>query len=621
MKSRLSVLFGIAIGIAISGDWGGGGMSGVDAFISGVRPRFTNVLLADKKGYPISQRYYEESLKRLNNRELREMREIGMMEGDSIIIIRRREYSTNNDTILDDVDDDDGDDGDDMDDDGDDMDGNDSQDGEVDLRDRRIHQEHREINRRNHAIQKMMERYENNQVGSRGGMGGKGGKGSKTENFEVVYNGSITFADIGGFDSIKSEMLQCVDMLQNWETYARFSVRTPKGLVLEGPPGNGKTMLARAFASEAGVAFIPVSGAEFQDKYIGVGSSKVRELFNLAIDNRPCIIFIDEIDALGRRRSDSGESGGGGAERDNTLNQLLVEMDGFRNNTGIFVIGATNRADLLDPALMRPGRIDKRIYVGMPDVVARRFIVDIHIKGKPNTLGREGVGELVSMTGGFSGAQIENLLNEAMIFALKSKREVFHRSDIDVIYNRMISGTQSEAHIISDDMLERICVHEMGHSLMGLFCKHHPLMKKVVINMMSPKNPGMTIFEDDGDGNMLSTRDALVERIGILYGGQIAEKLIYGEGMVSSGAISDYEEARKVAQRMVLEFGMGGRYSGIGEKSKEKIDEEIEKLLCGGYDYAYSVLQSKRDCIVSGSAILKRDMSVTRKDLLAYLML
>lgn len=548
--------------------------------------------------YPISRNYYEESIKRLisNNKTINNIKLLRLYNPElwnqnnkePLIIIHHIETvtatSNNNDTTIDED---------------------------------TIEKQH--INRRNHTFKKLIERYNNQEKEEKEEKEENKHIDKKSEHFEIIYNNQITFMDIGGLDTIKTEMLQCVDMLKNWKKYSRFSVRTPKGLILEGPPGNGKTMLAKGFAGESGVNFIAVSGAEFQDKYIGVGSSKIRELFKLASKNIPCIIFIDEIDALGRNRND--DNSGGNAERDNTLNQLLVEMDGFRNNTGIFVIGATNRADLLDPALMRPGRIDKRIYVGMPDIIARRFIIDIHIEGKPNTFGKDKITELVSMTSGFSGAQIENLLNEAMLLALKNNKEEFNMLDINIIYNRILGGTQSEEHIITDELLERICVHELGHSIMGLLCKYHPLMKKVVINLNSPINPGMTIFEDD-ESIKLDTYESLFERISILYGGRIAELLIYGEGLISNGASSDYNEALEIAQKMVIDYGMGkNQYSGIGESSKKKIDIEVEKILKNCYDNTYSILQNKKDCIISGSAILKKNKSITRRDLQAYLML
>jgi cell division protease FtsH len=431
----------------------------------------------------------------------------------------------------------------------------------------------------------------------------RSGASKKSENFEVITKFPYRFADVGGYENVKAELAQCVDILSNHTKYTRFNVRIPRGIIFEGPPGNGKTMMAKALAGEAGIPFIPVSGSQFQEKYVGVGSSRIRELFELAKKNAPVIIFIDEIDAVGRTRSGTGESSG--AERDNTLNELLVAMDGFKNNSGIFVIGATNRADLLDPALLRPGRIDKRIYIGNPDSKTREAILRIHTRGKPYCA-RISISDLVDMTAGLSGAQIENLMNEAMINALRCDREIVSSDDIDLIMNKMMVGWQPIEHQFTSDMIDHIAIHELGHAIVGLLSQHHARMTKIVINLSAPKSPAYTVFEPTT--TPLYTREALSEHLMILLGGRIAEEVFYNVS-VTTGAINDFEEALKLAEKMVVYYGMGKQliYPSGSEKYKELIDTEVSELIHSAYDRSRFIIENSKDFILEAVELLKRD--------------
>jgi cell division protease FtsH len=425
----------------------------------------------------------------------------------------------------------------------------------------------------------------------------------KSKNFEVIKKYHLRFRDIGGYEKVKEELLQCVDILRNYTKYARFNVRIPRGLILEGPPGNGKTLLAKGLAGESGCSFISVSGADFQEKYVGVGSTRIKELFTLANKHIPCIIFIDEMDALGRKRSSDGESSSN--ERDNTLNALLVELDGFKNNTGIFVVGATNRVDLLDSALTRPGRMDKKIYIGLPDAYTREAILGIHLKGKPYD---ESIvmKDLVDITDGLSGSQIENLLNEAMLYALRIGHEIFTFKELDMMINKMMAGWQPVEHVFSSDIIDHIAIHEMGHAIVGLLSKHHSKMSKVIINLSSPKTPGYTVFE--GSTSNIYIRESLFEHLMILLAGRIAEEAFYQES-VSTGALNDFEEALKLAQKMVMYYGMGKSviYPSLSEKYKEQIDNEVLCLIDAAYKYAQNIIENSKDLIFETAEILKEE--------------
>jgi len=425
----------------------------------------------------------------------------------------------------------------------------------------------------------------------------------KSENFEVITDFPITFKDVGGYEHIKEELRQCIDILKNINKYKAYNVRTPKGIILEGPPGNGKTLLAKGMAGEAHINFIAVSGSQFQEKYVGVGSSRVRELFQLASRNLPCIIFIDEIDAVGRARSGDGETSS--SERDNTLNELLVGLDGFKNTDGIFLIGATNRLDLLDPALVRPGRIDKSIFIGPPNSKAREFIIDIHIRGKPvdSTITKN---ELVELTRGFSGAQIENLLNEAMLFTLRENRTEITYNDIDNVMNRMMAGWQSSNHEFTEEMINHIAVHEFGHVIVGMLCQYHSKIKKVTINLASPKSPAYTVFETEDA--TIYTKQTLFEHLMILLAGRIAEYEIFGSAFVSTGASNDFEESIKLAEKMVMYYGMGRStiYPSMSEKYKEMIDKDVFELINDAYQNAEMIVQKSKTFIDDGAKLLKK---------------
>jgi len=437
-------------------------------------------------------------------------------------------------------------------------------------------------------------------------------RNKKSENFEVIKKSPYNFSSIGGYENIKEELGQCVDLLSNYTKYAAYNVRVPKRLILEGPPGNGKTLIAKALSGEAKTGFIAVSGSQFQDKYVGVGSGRIRELFELAQKNIPCIIFIDEIDALGRKRSGDGETSG--SERDNTLNELLVALDGFKNMSGVFVIGATNRADLLDEALLRPGRIDKRVYIGNPDSKTRKAILDIHSKGKPHDESIV-IDELIETTTGLSGAEIENLLNEAMLNALRQNRNKFTDIDVDLVMNKMMVGWQPTEHQFTSDIIDHIAIHELGHAVVGILSKHHSKMTKVVINLSAPKSPAYTIFESTVS-NIL-TREALLEHLMILLSGRIAEEVIYGVS-VTTGAINDFEEALKLAERMICYYGMGKQpiYPSMSEKYKEIIDSEVSTLINDAYAYAEFLVRNSKDLLLEGADILKKKKVMKAEELI-----
>jgi cell division protease FtsH len=313
---------------------------------------------------------------------------------------------------------------------------------------------------------------------------------------------------------------------------------------------------------------------------------------------------------VGRRRSGDGESSS--SERDSTLNSLLVELDGFKNNTGVFVVGATNRIDLLDSALTRPGRIDKQIFVGLPDKTTRKAVIQIHGQGKPRD-STVIIDNLVEMTDGLSCAQIENLLNEAMLLALRDDRTEYNSKDLDAIFNKIIAGWQSTDHEYTSDMIDRITVHEMGHAILGFLARHHAKMTKIVLNLSSPKTPGYTVFERSASSIYL--KEALFEHLIILLGGRIAEEVVYNVS-ITTGAINDFEEALKLAERMIIYYGMGENvlYPSNSEKYKEIIDNEVNLLINNAYFLGHAVLDNCREIIIESALKLRTDKLLKASD-------
>ena len=418
-----------------------------------------------------------------------------------------------------------------------------------------------------------------------------------------------TFADVAGADEEKEELAEIVDFLKTPEKYTSMGARIPKGLLLVGPPGTGKTLLARAVAGEAGVPFFSISGSDFVEMFVGVGASRVRDLFEKAKKNAPCLIFIDEIDAVGRRRG-SG-LGGGHDEREQTLNQLLVEMDGFGDNEGVIVIAATNRSDILDPALTRPGRFDREIYVGCPDIKGREEILKVHSKGKilaPDV----DLKVIAKRTVGFTGADLENLLNEAAILSVKRGLEMISMAEIEESVMKVSIGPEKKSRVITEEEKSQTAYHEAGHAIATYFCKTQEKVHEISIIPRGPAG-GYTLSLPEKDEHY-RFKKKLFESIIVLLGGMAAEKIILDD--TSTGVSSDIKRATQTARAMVMEYGMsdelgpvvfdssnaepffgreGGQVKNYSESTASVIDSEVKKIVNGCYEKSKNIIKENID--------------------------
>ncbi len=450
------------------------------------------------------------------------------------------------------------------------------------------------------------------------------------------YNESIprvTFDDVAGVDEAKQELAEIVDYLKNTRKYQALGAKIPKGVLLLGPPGCGKTLLARAVAGEAGVPFFHISGSDFVEMFVGVGAARVRDLFENAKANRPALIFIDEIDAVGRLRG--AGLGGGHDEREQTLNQLLVEMDGFDPNLGIIVIAATNRPDILDPALLRPGRFDRHVVVDPPDVEGRRKILEVHTRGKP--LGHDvDLDLLAKRTPGFTGADLANLVNEAALIAARRNKTRITMEDFEEATDRVIAGPQRRNRVIDQQERTMIAYHEVGHAIVGETLPNADPVHKISI-LPRGMALGYTVQMPERD-RYLYTKAALLDRITALLGGRVAEEIVFGE--VGTGAQDDLRRATEIARAMVTEYGMSERLGPLtfgrrhgspflgrdlmedrnySEQIAYEIDQEVRQIIESCYERARQILLENRDKMDRIAQALLEQESLTREEFLALL--
>ncbi|MGR8931096.1 MAG: ATP-dependent zinc metalloprotease FtsH [Gammaproteobacteria bacterium] len=458
-----------------------------------------------------------------------------------------------------------------------------------------------------------------------GGVGGRGGAmgfgKSKARMLDQDQN-RVTFADVAGCDEAKEEVEEMVDFLKDPAKYQKLGGKVPRGALMVGPPGTGKTLLARAIAGEAKVPFFTISGSDFVEMFVGVGASRVRDMFDQAKRHAPCIIFIDEIDAVGRSRG--AGLGGGNDEREQTLNQLLVEMDGFEGHEGIIVIAATNRADVLDKALLRPGRFDRQVVVGLPDVKGREQILNVHLKKVP--MGDDvKVKYIAQGTPGFSGADLANLVNEAALFAARFNKRLVSMVDLEKAKDKLIMGAERRSMVMDEKEKKMTAYHEAGHAIVGRLVPEHDPVYKVSI-MPRGRALGVTMFLPERD-QYSASKCKLDSMISSLYGGRIAEELIFGWEQVSTGASNDIERATELARNMVTKWGLSQRlgplayseeegeiflgrsvtqHKSVAEETAHTIDEEIRSIIDKNYERAEKILKENDDILHSmAEALIK----------------
>jgi cell division protease FtsH len=442
-----------------------------------------------------------------------------------------------------------------------------------------------------------------------GGRGGAMGFGKSKAKLLTEKHGRVTFDDVAGIDEAKEELEEIVEFLRNPQKFSRLGGKIPKGALLVGPPGTGKTLLARAIAGEAGVPFFTISGSDFVEMFVGVGASRVRDMFEQAKKNAPCIVFIDEIDAVGRSRGVG--YGGGNDEREQTLNQLLVEMDGFEANEGIIIVAATNRPDVLDPALLRPGRFDRQVQVPNPDIRGRERILGVHARKVP--LGPDVDLRIIARgTPGFSGADLANLVNEAALMAARVNRRFVTMEDFENAKDKVMMGSERRSMVMTEDEKKLTAYHEAGHAIVGLNVpQHDPIHKATII----PRGRALGLVLSLPERDQLSVSyTKYTSKIAMAMGGRVAEELVFGKENVTSGASSDIQQVSKIARAMVTQFGYAedlgyidyaneqqsylGAYGGgtnHSEEMQKRIDAEVKKLVDEGYETAKRILTEKRE--------------------------